>query len=311
MTTVAHHGYAHQGRYVHNWQIATGGCSMTEREHDRLTLRKAIGAILQHLRNRDELSLRELADEANYSYTCIHRAETGEQLASEPLIEALDMQFSMGGTLVDLVQAARAGLIQEYGRTAAAREAKAERIQVCTSSVIPSLLQTEDYARAMLRTQHPKAPRHSLDGFVADRMKRQQVFSREEPPQYWAIVDEAALRRLVSSNEVMTDQLAHVLKVAEHPDFTIQVVPFTHGEYWMLGGSLTLLTGSNGTTLAYVESFGSGELVESTKQVVRLTRQFDVVRGLALPEPDSLDVVRNYLEAYRGQGSRSGPGQVA
>ena len=67
----------------------------------------------------------------------------------------------------------------------------------------------------------------------------------------------------------------------------------------MLGGSLTLITKPNGATIAYVESFGSGELVESTKRVVQLTQQFDSVRQLALPEPASTDLIKRYLEEYQ------------
>lgn len=273
---------------------------MTEREHDKLTLSEAIGAILQHLRNRTGLSLRDLADEAKYGHTNIHRAETGAQLPSDSLMGILDKRYDMGGTLVNLLEAVRGGSIQEYGKKAAAREAKAERIQVATSSTIPSLLQTPDYARALYRAQHPKAPSKYVDQLATDRMKRKEVFNREEAPDYWAIMDESALRRPIGGKATMADQLAHVLTFAEKQDFTIQVLPFERGEYWMLGGSLTLLTGANGSTIAYVESFGSGELVEATKRVIELTKQFDLTRSLAMPETESLDLVRNYMEEYRG-----------
>lgn len=272
---------------------------MTEREHDRVTLAQALGAIVQHLRNREGLSLRDVADEATYGHSYIHRVEAGEQLASESLMVALDRRFNMGGTLVKLLEVVREGSIQEYGRKAAAREAKAERIQVVTSSAIPALLQTDSYARALFRAYHAKATGNYVDELVAVRMGRKRVFDREEPPLYWAIMDESALKRPIGGKSSMVDQLSHILKVSENPDFTIQVLPFERGEYWMLGGSLTLLTGGNGSTLAYVESFGSGELVESTRRVVELTQQFDLVRGLALPEGESLELVRSYLEEYR------------
>lgn len=77
------------------------------------------------------------------------------------------------------------------------------------------------------------------------------------------------------------------------------MLPFKRGEYWMLGGSLMLLTAPNGATLAYVESFGSGELVESPKRVVELSQRFDTVRGLALSERESLELIREYLEGYQ------------
>ncbi|MFF4158332.1 helix-turn-helix domain-containing protein [Streptomyces sp. NPDC001678] len=285
---------------MHNSRMVTGGCSMMEREQgDRLTARQVLGAMIEHLRRREGLSLRDLAEETRYGHTYIHRVENGGQLPSDALTVALDRRFDMGGTLVKLLEAAREGSVQEYGRKAAEREAQAERIQVFTSSTVPALLQTEDYARALLHTARPKAPSGDFDKAVAMRMERQRVFSREEPPPYWAVMDEAALKRPVGGSGVMADQLSHVLKAAENPDVTVQVLPFERGEYWMLGGSLTLLTAPNGTMLAYVESFGSGELVESPKRVVELSQRLDAVRGLALPERESLELVRTYMEDYQ------------
>ncbi|MEV5509909.1 helix-turn-helix domain-containing protein [Streptomyces orinoci] len=273
---------------------------MTEREQDeRPTARCVLGAMIQHLRKREGLSLRDLAEETRYGHSYIHRVEIGSQLPSDALITALDQRFDMGGTLIEFLEMAHEESVQDYGRKAAAREGQAERIQVFTSSTIPALLQTEEYACALLRTACPKAPRDHFAAAVANRMARKQVFNREERPPYWAITDEAALKRPVGGKVTMSEQLAHILKVAEDPDVTVQVLPFERGEYWMLGGSLTLLTAPNGSTLAYVESFGSGELVESPKRVVELSQRFDMVRGLALPECDSLKLIRKYLEEYQ------------
>ncbi|UGY93405.1 helix-turn-helix domain-containing protein [Streptomyces gobiensis] len=273
---------------------------MTERDQDdKLTARQVLGSMLRHLRERAGLSLRDLAAETTYSYSYLGRAETGDQLPSDALVKALDTRFEMGGTLVEMLDLAREGSVQEYGRKAAAREMKAERIQVCSSSRVPGLLQTEDYARAMFRTTRPKAPPEYFSAAVADRMQRQRVFTREEPPPYWAIMDEAVLARAVGGSEVMAAQLAHIVKTAENPDLTIQVIPYSHGAYQMLGGSLTLLTAPSGSTIAYVEGFATGELVESPKRVVELTQHFDMARGIALPECESLALIQDYAEGYR------------
>ncbi|ARZ67366.1 putative DNA-binding protein [Streptomyces albireticuli] len=210
---------------------------MTEREQDeRLTLRQVIGLMIQHLRKRAGLSLRDLAEEARYGHSYINRVELGTQLPSDALMAALDQRFEMGGTLIQLLDTAREGSVQEYGRKAASREAQAERIQVFTSSTIPALLQVEEYASSLLRTARPKAPKNHFDEAVANRMARQRVFNREERPPYWAVMDESTLRRPVGGRAAMMRQLAHILKVAEDSDVTIQVLPFERGEYWMLGG---------------------------------------------------------------------------
>lgn len=274
--------------------------SMTEREDDeRLTLPQLLGNELKRQRERRGWSLRDLKEQTTFDHAYLGRVERGEQLPSEKMTRSLDALFKMGGTLLEILEVARAGSIQGYVQKAAAQESKAERIQVFTSSTIPALLQTEDYATAFIRTECPTAPTSDITGTVTARMARKGVFSRADAPPYWAIMDEAALKRPVGGSATMTDQLHQILKSIENPNITVQVIPFEQGEYWMLGGSLTLITKPNGATIAYVESFGSGELVESTKRVVQLTQQFDSVRQLALPEPASADLIKRYLEEYR------------
>ncbi|MFF2805788.1 Scr1 family TA system antitoxin-like transcriptional regulator [Streptomyces sp. NPDC058000] len=273
---------------------------MAEREDDeRLTLPKVLGNELKRNRERRGWSLRDLKDQTTFDHAYLGRVERGEQLPSEKMVCALDELFKTGGTLADILEVIRAGATQAYVQRAAEQESKAERIQVFTSSTIPALMQTEDYARAFIRTERPKAPIGDITEAVEARLGRKRVFDRQDPPPYWGIMDEAALKRPMGSQQVMAAQLTHILKAVEGPNVTIQVMPFDRGEYWMLGGSLTLITKANGATIAYVESFGSGELVESTKRVVQLTQQFDSVRRLALSEPESLELIKKYLEEYR------------
>ncbi len=97
----------------------------------------------------------------------------------------------------------------------------------------------------------------------------------------------------------MQEQLTHLLKFCENPNSTLQIIPFNSGEYWTMGGSLTLITSPRGTSFAYVESFGSGELVDSARKVVALSQKFDIIRRQALTEADSLALVREYIREYR------------
>jgi len=250
-------------------------------------------------RERNGWSLRDLAARIPIDHNYIARVESGKQLPSDKLAKSLDRVFGTGGTISDLLGAIKAGTQQDYVEKGAVRELQAERIQVFTSSTIPTLLQTDDYARSFISLERPKSPGSTIDQAVSFRMARKRVFEREDPPSYCAVMDESALARPIGGESAMVDQILHIIKMAEKQDFSVQVIPFNHGGYWMLGGSLTLLTESSGSTIAYVESFGSGELVESTKRVVRLAEQFDSARHLALNESESLDLARKYLEEYR------------
>jgi hypothetical protein len=86
--------------------------------------------------------------------------------------------------------------------------------------------------------------------------------------------------------------------MAEKPHVTLQVLPFDQGLHSMMGGSLMLLTLKNGATVALVESHASGEAVDSPKRTVELVQRFDVARSKALPESESLDLIRHYLKEY-------------
>src|SRR5262249_7667423 len=162
-----------------------------------------------------------------------------------------------------------------YSREFVSKESDAMRIQVFTSSIVPGLLQTEDYTRECYREDLAAEALNELDARVTARMKRQRIFGGDSPPLYWAILDEAALRRPTGNKEIMRGQLEHLLQMTENPHVTIQVLPFGRALHPMMGGSLTLLTLKDGTTVALVESFASGEAVDSPKRVVELVQRFD------------------------------------
>ncbi|MBL1091874.1 MULTISPECIES: helix-turn-helix domain-containing protein [Streptomyces] len=274
---------------------------LNNEDDGRPTPRTVLGRRLRHLREAADLSQRGLADKVGYPHTYISRVERGEQLPSEALAEDLDTHFATAGLFVELLSLAQDASIPDYGRAVVLGEAKAARIQVFESSLIPGLLQTDDYAHALIRTSLPGEPEEGVSERVATRMRRKRVFDKGEPPFYWAIMDESALRRPVGGASCMLGQLRHVLAMARSPQLSIQVLPFMQGEHPLLAGSLTLLTLPNGTTTGYAESFATGESVESPRRVLQLTQRFDIARSMALPESASLDLVRRYLREYEDE----------
>jgi transcriptional regulator with XRE-family HTH domain len=274
---------------------------MPEHNDDqRPTVRRVLGNTLRRYRERAQLSLRDLAEKTTYNHTYIGRVERGEQLPSDALAHALDEYFDTGGALFELLELAREGAIQPYSRALFKKEDTADRIQVFTSSVVPGLLQTEGYIRALFQASGMRAAFDGLEEAVAARLNRKRVFERKDPPIFWGIMDEAALRRPVGGRECMRQQLEYLLDVSKNPDVTCQVYPFDAGEHPMLEGSLTMLTMPDGEMLAYVESFESGELVESPKRILRLSQRFDVVRSKALSPDESLILIKKYAEEDYG-----------
>lgn len=271
--------------------------AVTEREHDGTTLKVAIGGLVAHERKKAGMTIREVGAAIGYDHAYVHKVESGE-LGSEAVMAKLDELFGLDGTLSAFVYIARRGVLQDYGEKAVYREARAGRIQVCTSSTIPSLMCTPEYTRELLKAEWPKGPDVAIEEALSIKLKRQGVIRRQEPPLFWAMVDEGALKRRVGGDRIMHEQLSHVLKFCEKPHVTFQVIPFSAGAYWMMGGSLTLITSNHGRKIAYVESFGSGELVDSARRVIDLSHKFDLAGQKALSEEESLGLVKAYVEEY-------------
>ncbi|WP_431984900.1 DUF5753 domain-containing protein [Streptomyces qinglanensis] len=268
-------------------------------EDAKLTPRVRLGRRLRRLRERKGLSLRQLSEcIGGYSHSYLGRVELGEQLPSDALVNALDEFFETDGVLAELLELAHDTLIPDYSRKAIDKEPEAERIQVFNSSLIPGLLQTPEYARAAFRRSLLNETEGQINERVAVRVKRQRILDRKEPPYYWGIMDESALRRPIGGASCMTAQINHLLHLTSRPYVTVQVLPFSRGAHPMLGGSLTLHTLPDGATISAVESFDSGEPVESPRRVLELTQRFDMARSLALTDDESLDLIRKYLKEY-------------
>ncbi|MEV7678897.1 DUF5753 domain-containing protein [Streptomyces sp. NPDC088341] len=268
-------------------------------ESGQLTPRVRLGRRLRRLRERKQLSLRQLSEHVGgYSHSYLGRVELGDQLPSEALVNTLDGFFDTDGVLAELLEMAHEFVIADYSRRFVSKEPEAERIQVFTSSLIPGLLQTEEYARELFRKALPGESEEERSERVTVRRRRQRIFDRHEAFYYWAIIDESALRRPMGDAKGMTGQLRHLLRIASRPHTTIQILPFAKGAHSMLGGSLTLMTLKDGGTIALVESFDSGEAVSSTKRVIELTDRFDLARSMALTDDESIDLIRRYLKEY-------------
>ncbi|MFE2744744.1 DUF5753 domain-containing protein [Streptomyces scopuliridis] len=271
-------------------------------ESDKLTPRLRLGRRVRRLRERRGLSIRQLSEQVGgYSHSYLGRVELGDQLPSEALVRLLDEFFDTDGMLADLLELAHDSLIPDYSRTFISKEPLAERIQVFTSSHIPGLLQTEEYARELFRRALISESEEGLNERVAVRMRRQRIFERAEPLPYWAIIDEAALKRPMLVPGCMAEQLRHLVQMSARPRVAIQVLPFAKGMHPMPGGSLTLMTLTEGETIAQVESFDSGDGVHSTRKIVELTECFDLARSMALTDDESLDLIHEYLKEYEDE----------
>ena len=261
----------------------------------RMSARDVFAAELSRLRKISGWTLTDLGKRAAYDQSYLFRLEKGEKLGSIEVARALDKVYGTEPHLEQLWLLARDDVVPNRYHRFLTLAAEADVVQEFSVSTIPGLLQTEEYARALLNTARPQTP-ELLAEQVAVRMSRQQRLRDENPPHLRALLDEGILRRAPKDLEVWQGQLQRLLDDAELPQVTVQVLPLSAGLHDLLGGSLTLLWLPDGRSVAYVESIKTAELFEEPEEVAPFKLSYDLVRDLALTPGRSLAFIRQLME---------------
>ncbi|MEY9992422.1 transcriptional regulator with XRE-family HTH domain [Streptomyces sp. V4I8] len=269
---------------------------------ERESGRAALGRTLKLLREKASKSLGQMADDTGYDKSYLSRLESGERLSKVAVMEDLDSYHSSGDLLVRLWRDARKEVVKDKYKRVMELEATA-RLMWMFQLRVPGLLQTEDYARAVLSglsgAQTTAGNGEEVEEQVALRMGRQELLYRDPAPSLRVILDEGALRRPVPDPQVWTDQLSHLLEAAEMPSVALQVLPFTAGVHDLMSSDLTLLWQRAGDPVAYVEGNGFGELFEDLDRVLAFRLSYDLVRDAALTPVESTAFIKRLLEECR------------
>jgi transcriptional regulator with XRE-family HTH domain len=161
-------------------------------------------------------------------------------------------------------------------------------------SVIPGLLQTPDYARAVLRYNH-QAPM-DLEHRVQDRLERQTIFEKEEPPTCVFVMDEYALRRSVGGRDVMREQLTRLLELTGHPDIIMQVVA-SGTEYF--ASCPFMIAKVDGVEVAYQDGALHGQIIEGHEKLAKVAKIWEHVRSVALTQKASTELMKGMVDSWR------------
>ena len=246
---------------------------------------------------RGTMSKVELAETLGYTPQLIGQLEAGKNIPSKKFAEDADTLFKTNGLFVrlwKLITDTRHLAVLPPGFSEFVElERRASAIRVFGLLLITGLLQTEEYAREILLTiQQPDV----VDQFVASRMERQAIFTRDKPPRLWATLDERALHCMVGRPDVMRAQLESLLEASRRPNVMIEVVPQDADAYAGLEGSFTLLTFEDGADIAYAEAAGRGQVVQDPISVADFHVRYDLIRGHALPRAESRKLIESILE---------------
>ncbi|MEU2895070.1 MULTISPECIES: helix-turn-helix domain-containing protein [unclassified Streptomyces] len=273
------------------------------------------GARVRRLRTAAGLTQAELGARAHVVSTRITQIERAS--GAKPTLElarALDAVLGADDLLVELWPYVYREAFPDWSRRFMEYSERAVAIRQYAAHVVPGLLQTEEYARAVLKVGRTLSGEEQLAERVALRMGRQERLSGPDRPELWVVLDEAVLRRPVGGLPVMRDQLTRLLASASEFHITVQVLPFNQGEHEVMGGSLTVLTLLDGSEVAYTEGAHYGQLIEEPDEVRTLALTYDRLRAAALPPLMSLDMIRSVREDnHRGANvpSRSARRRVA
>ncbi|MFD0971638.1 DUF5753 domain-containing protein [Plantactinospora endophytica] len=162
---------------------------------------------------------------------------------------------------------------------------------------VPGLLQTEAYARATLAGESLTAD--ETDRLVSSRVGRQAILQRDRPPLFVAVMDESVLRRHVDGDKaLMREQLERIIACAQLPAVQVHVVPANVGMYPGLGGPFILADLPDGVRAAHVDSQVRAQIVDGTADIATLARRWERIRGKALSEEQSLDLLREVARSW-------------
>ena len=242
---------------------------------------------LRAWRERLGLSQAELGARMGYSGSHVSSVETMSRVPTFQFAKKADEALGTPGTFRRLHGRITKEAHPPWFAPFVDFEARAARIHNWDTRCLTGLLQTEDYARAMITSGRPDLSADAVQRDVAARMERQLVLDRDEPPFCWFMIGEAALRTPFGGPKVMHPQLAKLAEYTRRPRITIQVFPFATPDCPGSEGPVTIFDFADSASVGYAESYQAGRIIEASADMARLVMMFDHLRAAALSPAES------------------------
>ncbi|MFB6842719.1 helix-turn-helix domain-containing protein [Streptomyces sp. NPDC056361] len=258
--------------------------------------RKRFAEELKLLRTDRGLSLRKLGEALGWDWSLFSKMEKGETVGGPEVVQALDQYYGTATTLLALWELAVGDPAQFKERYQQYMRLESEAVSLWhyAVSVLPGLLQTGEYARALLSTGGMNGD--ELTRQVEARIGRRDLLSGDGAPPFRTILSETVLRTPLENRNEWRDQLEYLLLISERRNITIHVVPHSVGLFALMNTQTMFLRLADGRTVAWVETAHSGELVEEAAAVEQLQASYDQVRDLSLSPVESRKFIVSTLE---------------
>ncbi|MFF8437502.1 MULTISPECIES: helix-turn-helix transcriptional regulator [Streptomyces] len=265
-------------------------------EHEAETPLTFFGKEVLVTRERWKISREQLANEAACGYSLVAKIEKGDRTPSLEFARACDRIFpNAEGRFERLYPLALRFAFPPWFRRYVKLEWKATAVRMFHPQLMPGLVQTEGYARAVLRTGRPP----NLESLVTGRIERQRILNREEnPARLWVVLNEAALTNQVGSPEVMHQQLGRLLELADTPRHRVLVVP-DEGQHHGWASPFGILSFKDDDDKVHVDGFPRGYLLAEPEDVQRASDAYDLLVALALsPDKSAALIETTQKERY-------------
>lgn len=250
----------------------------------------ALGGRLREMRRVRDMTQAQIAEVLNCDHTAVSKIEAGKYSLSPQMFRAVERLLSF----------AAADGYETWFISYLEVEQRATVLKSWQPFVVDGLLQTKEYARAILRSARPFDSDAEVEQQVAGRVARQEIWERQQPqpPVLLAVMGEAALRRHVGTTEVVRAQLQHLLDVSgSNPRVTIQVLPFTSHAFWP-DGPFVVASFDDSPDAAYLDNVLDGQVTDRRKQVARVSLLYDSLAKEALTPGDSIEMITRVMAEW-------------
>ncbi|MGW0731074.1 helix-turn-helix domain-containing protein [Streptomyces sp. NPDC002851] len=265
------------------------------------------GAELRYLREAAGMTLEQLAEGSFRGISFLSQIERGERRMPEDLARHVDKVLGTNGFFErrceDAAKARRVGHPLYYADVPDL-EKQAETLEEWAPNVLPGLLQTEPYMRVLMRYGKLTAPQETVEKRVRGRLKRAELWSREDRPFYWVILREALIRKSLLRPADMAEQLEHIVGVIRSTESVLQIVPKTTVAYPLMHGMAKVMTFVDAPPLVWTEGNYDGQMVDYPALVKEYRRSYDLLRAIALPPDASLALIEEAARTYRNEAQQ-------
>lgn len=269
--------------------------------------RRRLGAELRKYRDAAGVTIDVVADRLGCSASKVSRIETGHTGATpRDVQDMLDIYGVHGTESEELVQIAREARLKGWWHPYSTvltgayvgLEAAAQAVRAYEQQVVPGLLQSEAYARAMIHAARPDITSEDMDRRVRVRMERQSLLIQDDPIDLWVVLDEAVVSRPVGGDAVMRDQLKRLVEAADLPNVTLQILPFAAGAHAGMDGTFAILDFPEveDPNVVFAENATGGLFLEKNEELIKYVLIFDHIQATALPPEASQAMIANLAE---------------